>query len=243
VFNILVVEDNDLQRKNLIKMIKELNKPFNIYEADSKEEGIRLANTYNIHLFYLDINLKNSSGLDFASKIREYPQYKFTFVIFITTHVKYMLEAFKEIHCYDYLIKPYDKKKVQEITLSVFDNLETKLSANKTERKYVVFDMKDLNVKVYIDEIIFVSVYIRTTFVFTTRGKYTLSKMPFKNVMDMVGDELVQCHRSYAVNMDYVDKIDTSTASWEICFDKFNESVPIGEKYKKDVLEAFKKRA
>lgn len=240
MFNILVVEDNDLQRQNLIKMLNELNKSFNIYEAASKEEGIRMANTYDIDLFYIDINLKNSSGLDLALKIREYPQYKLTWIIFITTHVKYMLEAFKEVHCYDYLIKPYDKKVVQEITLTVLDNFETKSSTNKAERKYVVFDIKDLNVKVYVDEIVFISVYIRTTYVFTTRGKYSLSKMPFKNVMDMVGDKLVQCHRSYAVNMMYVEKIDTSTPSWEIYYEKFNESVPIGEKFKKDVLEAFK---
>ncbi|MDP4143490.1 MAG: LytTR family DNA-binding domain-containing protein [Bacillota bacterium] len=240
MFNILVVEDDEIQRRTFIKMIKEVDKPINIFEAASKDEALAIALTNTIHIFFVDISLKNSSGLEFASELRANPNYELAWIIFTTTHMKYMLEAFKEIHCYDFLIKPYEKKDVIEITNKLINNLDKQEVIDKKDRKYINMDIKGIYVKVYIDEIYFIAVYVRTTYVFTKRGKYVLQKTSLKKMMEMVqGGAIIQCHRSYAVNMNYVLEIDRSQSNWEIYFESLKESVPIGDKFKKNVLEAF----
>ncbi|WP_242951372.1 response regulator [Clostridium kluyveri] len=66
--NILVLEDNQVQRKILVETITQIDKHFIIYEGDSEKEGLEIANEKEISLFYVDISLKGSSGLDFAKK-------------------------------------------------------------------------------------------------------------------------------------------------------------------------------
>lgn len=69
--NILVLEDNAFQRKILVETIRQMGEHFIIYEGDSEKEGLEIANEREISLFYVDISLKDSSGLDFA-KIKNY---------------------------------------------------------------------------------------------------------------------------------------------------------------------------
>ena len=130
MINILIAEDNSIQRKNLIKMI---------YEAESKEEALKILQEVYIDFFYIDISLKNSSGLDLALELRKIEKYKFNWIIFTTTHIQYMIKAFKEVHCYDYILKPYDKDEVIKMTKLLTSNRRAYNPSRKKE-KYVVFE-------------------------------------------------------------------------------------------------------
>ena len=46
-------------------------------------------------------------------KIRSIDEYEFSQIIFLTTHMEYITQAFKQTHCYDYILKPYDQEDVQ----------------------------------------------------------------------------------------------------------------------------------
>ena len=48
------------------------------YEAASQAEVIKIINEKDIHLFFIDIQLKDSSGLELAKKIRQYKQHALT---------------------------------------------------------------------------------------------------------------------------------------------------------------------
>ncbi|MPN36597.1 Transcriptional regulatory protein BtsR [bioreactor metagenome] len=108
--NILIIEDDERQRINLKKIISENDVV--IYEAQDKDEALDICNKVCIDIFLVDIVLKSSSGLDFALEIRKINKYELSWIIFITTHREYLTEAFKQVHCYDYIIKPYDKEEI-----------------------------------------------------------------------------------------------------------------------------------
>ena len=112
MYSIILVEDDYMQRDILKKMIISKYEAIEIYEADSESSALEIINKYEINIFLIDISLKESSGLDLATKIRNIPKYELSPLIFLTTHVDYMLQAFKQIHCYDYIIKPYNKEDV-----------------------------------------------------------------------------------------------------------------------------------
>lgn len=65
-------------------------------------------------LFLLDVNLvkedkEDSSGLIFAEEIRSIIKYEFTPVVMITSVASLEIEAYRRIHCYQYLLKPYSE--------------------------------------------------------------------------------------------------------------------------------------
>lgn len=113
MYSIILVEDDFMQRNILKTMISSMYEFVEIYEADNERCALDVIKNYDINMFLIDINLKESSGLELAMKIREIYKYQFSQIIFLTAHVEYITQAFKQTHCYDYILKPYNKKEVQ----------------------------------------------------------------------------------------------------------------------------------
>ena len=239
--NILVLEDNTVERKILVETIRQIDEHFIIYEGDSEKKGMEIANKKEISLFYVDISLKDSSGLDFAKKVRTVNKYKLTSIVFITTYVKHMLEAFKEIHCYDYIIKPYKEEEVREVTLTLLENKKREDTKLIDEKKYAVFNIGGIFLKICVDDIIFIEVYLRTFIIHTKTEKYEAKNTSLKKIKEqMKYFNFIQVHKSYIVNLKLIRSIDKTTCPWNIRFKNCKECVPIGNKFKDDVLKGFR---
>lgn len=237
--NILIVEDDNIQRKNLKKMIQDICMDLTIYEAASKDEALKILNDIIIDIFYIDIGLINSSGLDLAIELRKLQRYEFSWIIFLTTHVQYITEAFKEVHCYDYILKPYDKEKLIDMSKRIISHSNNIV----VQRKYVVFDLKDgIFIKVYIDEIIYIEVNVRTCTVHTKKCKYEIKSLSLKQALKLINSEdVIQCHKSFAVNIHYISKIQkVSIKSYEIFFENYEECALLSYKCKDVIMKRFK---
>lgn len=246
MINMLLVEDSKVQRENLISIISEINTKLKVYEADNKEDALEIAKSKPIDFFFVDINLKESSGLDFGLEVRKIPKYKLSWIIFISSYGNYMFEAFKEIHCYDYIIKPYDVEKVKEITKLLINNSYKNNSINannNTNRRFVIFKEGGISFKIYVDEIIFLEINIRTCTIYTKVGKYKLSRLPLKEALKAINDPyIIKSHKSYSVNTKYIRSIEKySLTSWNIYFDNYKEIACMGSKYKDKILSLFEK--
>jgi len=110
MYNILILEDDCIQLKTLSDIVRQTGHIYQVYEASNTTEALKIAKQERIDLFYLDINLKNESGLKFAQEIRRIERYRLTWIIFVTIYKEYMLSAFKKIHCYDYIVSLIIKK-------------------------------------------------------------------------------------------------------------------------------------
>lgn len=241
MINILILEDEEIQRKNLKKMIEEIGGNFTIYEAQNINEAFEITDKIYINLFYIDVNLAKSSGLDFAYEIRKIQKYKFTWIVFITAEITHMLSAFKEIHCYDYIIKPYSKEKVQQLTLLLMENLNSSSRIIEQKREAIIFDIKGVEVKIFIDEIIFISVYLRTITIHTENGEYKVNNKPLKKFINTIkNDYFIQSHRSYFINLNYVREINKRDDMWIVHFNNTKEIAFVGKKFKKDIMNKFR---
>lgn len=243
MINILIVEDDGKQRGNFVKMLQEIDEDLNIYEAESKEEAIKILEETNISFFFIDISLKNSSGLELAFEIRKLEKYKFNWIIFITTHIQYMIQAFKEIHCYDYIIKPYDKDEVIKMTKELISGSHMNMEAENKD-KHVIFDLKNsISIKIKVDEIIFIEVRLRIMTIYTKNGSYEVKRLSLNKVLEMIEcDNIIQSHKGFVVNTEYIDKIESvSNKVGEISFSCCEIKVPLSYKFKDNVIERFKK--
>lgn len=239
MLDILVVEDNKVERENLVKMIYESGDNIKVWEASSEYEALKISKDITVNFFYIDISLENSSGMDLAIKLRYNDKYKLSWIIFVTSNVNYMLEAFKKTHCYDYIIKPYNKEKVIDMTKLLISGSYENKKENKVD-KYVSFNLsKDISVRIMVKDIIFIAVNLRLTTIYTVKRSYKLKKMSLKKVLIMLKYEcIIQTHRAYAVNINYISSIrKVSNKSWEIEFNCCNEKAFLSYNFKNSLMK------
>ncbi len=236
--NILIVEDDDIQRSNMKAMLQELGQDYRVLDSSSAYHVLELLKSNVIDLFFIDIHLRNENGLKLARHIRKIPGYELTWIVFVTSHLEYILEAFKEIHCYDYLLKPYDKATIQGLIKKLL--FDASRGANTAEeRKYIFVDINGIMAKIFINDIIFIEVFGKLCVIHTTKGAYEVKNLTLSGLLGLIPDNrLVQSHRSYAVNTNYIQSINKNLPCWEITFANYEKTALIGGKFRDNLMKA-----
>ena len=239
--NILIVEDDDIQRSNMKAMLQELGQDYRVLDSSSAYHVLELLKSNVVDLFLIDIHLHNENGLKLARHIRKIPGYELTWIVFVTSHLEYILEAFKEIHCFDYLLKPYDKAAIQGLIKKLlFSNSKGADAAG--ERKHIFVDINGIMAKVFINDIIFIEVFGKLCVIHTTKGAYDVKNLTLAKLLSLIPDHrLVQSHRSYAVNPYYIQSINKNLPCWEITFVDYEKTALIGGKFREDIMKACEK--
>jgi len=239
--NILVVEDNKYEMNNILRVLQSISKEFNIYQAYTGEECFNILDNVNIHMFILDIELPDISGIKIAEKIRNIPKYELTYMIFITTHIYLQLEAFKKIHCYDFLEKPYKRDELIEIINRLSNGISSQKQQLKVNIEQVSFQMKDYIIKIRVDEILFFEAQGRSCIVHTKNKAYTIKNMNIKKITEILPmKHFMQTHRSYIVNIENVYQIEKDEKnSWTIYFKEYPVSAYVSNNYKKEFSDRF----
>jgi len=147
--NVMIVEDEYNVAEGLKGIIISINKDIDVFITGYAKEALEESRNLKYDLFLLDIQLLDYSGLELAKELREIKEYKFTPIVFITAIPTKELIAFKQTHCYDYIIKPFKEKEVVEV-------LDEILNYGIKKEDYISFDMKKYIYRVKIDDIIYI---------------------------------------------------------------------------------------
>lgn len=235
--NILIIEDEDIQRETLVKIIERNFFDIRVYQSSSIKEAKEIIEKKDIDLFLIDINLGDGSGLELAKFIRSIDKYIFTGIIFITTNVIHIIEAFKTVHCYDFLVKPYNVDEVKKI-VNIFLN-KNNIKDDK-EGKNTFFNVDGgLSIKIYHSDILFIEYVSRNCIIHTIHGKYQVRGMALNKILECLNNnDIMQTHKAYAINANRVHKVEkVYTKLWEIHFNKYEETAQLGYKYKSELFE------
>ena len=223
---IMIVEDEINIAKGLDMIIKSINSNIETTVTGYAKEALENANKYLYDIFLLDIQLYDYSGYELAKEIRNIDKYKLTPIVFITSIPTKELLAFKEIHCYDYIIKPFKEEEVIN-TIGTIINFGIKKDVKK---EYIGFKQRDYLYRVKLDDIIYFEVVHRKIEVTTIKEKIELSNYTLYNILNELTDDFIRCHKGYIVNIKYIDKIDLINRQINLKFN--NGIIPIGRKYK-----------
>lgn len=104
----LVIDDERLARKELIKLLDEFATMNVVGEAANADEAIELIEKHNPDILFLDIQMPDKTGFELLEMLDTVPQ-----VIFTTAYDEYALKAF-EVNALDYLLKPIDPNRLKE---------------------------------------------------------------------------------------------------------------------------------
>lgn len=237
--NILIVEDKEESRKVLIKILEEVEEPIKIFEAGTISEAYKISMENSIHLFLVDIILNpekrgDVSGLEFAAAIRKISYYAFSPIIFITSLEDPEMHAYRNLHCYGYVEKPFDEKMVRDL---VCQALKFPQINNKNENIY--FRKEGIVYSVKIAEIIFAEISRREIEIYTTKEIISMPYMTVKKLLSELGsDDFIQCNRSCIINKKYVEHIDY--ANRYIKLQDVDKYIEIGRKMKEKVVYEFR---
>ncbi|MDD6658161.1 MAG: response regulator, partial [Lachnospiraceae bacterium] len=193
---VLIVEDNVRSMEMLVKIVEEIRTDVVVKTAFKLEDAIILTAKNDIDLFMVDIILDTSnpgdvSGIKFVEHIRTFPKYKYTPIIFITSLEDPELHAYSDFHCYYYVEKPYDVKKVSKV---ISEALEIPKASKEIPN--VFFRKEGILYKKKISEIIYIENSRTGQTVYCTNGNLKLPYKPMKLILDELGKEwFVQCNR------------------------------------------------
>ncbi|AFS77741.1 transcriptional regulator, LytTR family [Gottschalkia acidurici 9a] len=223
---VLVVEDESIVAKGLATIVRSIDDTLEVNITGYAEEALKYANMEYYDMFLLDIQLKDYSGLELAKEIRNIDIYKMTPIIFITAIPTNEIMAFKEIHCYDYIIKPFREEQVRTALETVI-NYGIK---NEDKKEYLRLDQGRYSYSIDQNEIIYVESKSRKLIITTINEAFKISTYTLYKLLDELSESFIQCHKSYIINMNYIEKIDTVDNL--VTLKDIETSIPIGRKYK-----------
>ena len=108
--NVLIVDDEQLARQRLRKLISDASGYQIIGEAETGEDALRKTQTGHPDVVLMDIRMPGMDGIEAASYINRMDNPPA--IIFTTAYCEHALKAF-EAHAIDYLLKPIKQSRLE----------------------------------------------------------------------------------------------------------------------------------
>jgi len=226
---ICLVDDNSTQLEFLktliLKWSKETNTVVDIEIYHSAEEILfESNNSYPFDLMILDIQMNKINGIELAKRIRKVD--KSVVISFLSGIADYVFEGY-EVQAIQYLLKPVDEDKL-------FKLLELVRKMTTDEKKHLIIHVSKEKRKIDYDQIYFIE-SLGHYLTIHLEDEDIIFKSNLKDINNLLpNDEFISTHRSYIVNLKYVEEIKK-----EHCVLANKLEIPISRNSYKEVNNAF----
>ncbi len=230
MINALVVEDDLVQRTEVISILQNAFPEIRFYAASDFSDALKLLQEISFRFFLLDINLGGEQdGIQLGIRIKEQEFYASSPIIYITAVTSRMADAINKVHCYGYITKPYNP---DELVSTVKCLLSLPAFAPDGLR---LQSINGIYYRVRYDDIYYFESNGHVLKCHTSHGKYSTRNYSIKDLVKVLPEAFIQCHRSYVVNIGHITGYDRTKFTVKIA-EPPNASVPVGRVYKK-ILE------
>ena len=233
---ILLVEDDTSASKLIQQYTEALCGKHQLVTFSTATEALNWSGKHSVDLFILDIQLPDYRGTELGKQIRTMPKYRFTPILFTTELAGEELGAYREIKCYDFLVKPFTQ---EQFANAVSDALDMGKQMKKTvpvlriEQKQFLFEYG-------LEQILYIESFGKKAVIHSiSQGKELndqISGYSLVRLLEMAGPgNLIQCHKSFLINPIYITKIDKGSKT--LWLKSCKDTIPIGEKYQHNLRE------
>ena len=222
----MIVDDEAPARSELRYLLDEVGKTEVVAEAASVREAIEKLKEYPCDVLFLDINMPEATGLQFADALQhlKFPPA----VVFVTAYSEYALDAF-EVKAIDYLVKPVETERLRQAINRVREHVVLHAKAQKSER--IPVEKAGKKILISIDQIIFVMARDDYAYLQTETDRYfsTVSLAQLEKRLE--GHGFFRVHRGYLVNLDMVQEVE-SVAGGTLLLTMVNstEKIPVSRR-------------
>lgn len=203
-YNAIVVEDDNTSRFLLEELLK-VSGRFNVISSFlNPVEAVSFVNSNEVDVIFLDVEMPELSGLDFAKVITSKAK-----VIITTSEKDYAVDAF-EINAFDFLLKPVELNKLTAVAARLDETAKL-----NTDSKPMFLKTKEGFIKIDLDSVLYVSAEADYVFYHTNEKRF-IARQSMTKVLEVCGSNFIQVHRSFIINLDKVisftsDKIELGT--------------------------------
>ena len=194
-----ICDDEQIIRNEILRLCRSFEKnrlmEFDLVTFSSGEELTEYDK--KIDILFLDVQMRGMNGMEAALKIREKDESMF--IIFITGYRSFMQEGYR-VKAFRYLLKPLIE---EEFMLTLGEAIE------EINRHYkVVVGKHGKTYYIRPREIVYIEYGDRVSLVRTTSGSFESNKTmnEWEKLLDV--GVFYRVHKSYIVNMLYVDEVD-----------------------------------
>lgn len=236
----LVVDDHKI---NYVLIKNLLNETFPEFEtvdtAETVNEALKLLETNNYDLLFLDMKLSDGEGFEVLQDIGE-----FTFVIVISSHVDYAVEAFK-YNVVDYLVKPVKPDDFQKAVSKVL-LLNKRLELGKVKEELPDDNFSNHKIFIYhrndylvIDpnNIAFIHAQGKYSEIYTNSGEVYVSSKNLKEFENTVKGVMIRIHHSYLVNIASIVSYSKENSTLKLATGKL---IPVSVRKREELFKTFR---
>ena len=203
--NCIIIDDEPLAAELLASYARKTLFLNLIGVFNSAVEGIKVIRENRVDLIFLDIQMPELSGLEFAKILP-----KETKIIFTTAFSQYAVDGYKA-NAVDYLMKPvsYDDFLAgANRALEWFRSVRQ--SENASDDRFIFVKSEYKLVKIMFDDILYIEGLKDYVKIYLTDGRDpVMSLMNMKNIEESLPKpEFMRIHRSYIVHMRKIEGID-----------------------------------
>ncbi len=232
----IIIDDEPLAIDVIESYLNQIGNMEIVAKCNNPLDAITSINKHRIDLIFLDIEMPNLSGIDLVKTIENIPQF-----IFTTAYPQYALDGFN-LNATDYLVKPIPfhrflkavsrAKDKHQLLLDSKVNLSPSGQHNLAHSNNFIFVKSEYeNIKIEVNEIKYIQGLKDYIKIYTTHSsKAILTLSSFKVILDKLPSQFLRVHRSYIVNINYIKALQKT----KLVIDEIR--IPIGETFKKDVL-------
>lgn len=240
---VIIVEDEVVSSDEL-KYIISKDKRFKVTgRAYDGINGLKIIEEQEPEIVFIDINIPGKSGVELAEEIKIIrPD---AILIFLTAYDSYAIKAF-ELKIYDYILKPYDEKRISESLNCAFSTINNrsendiidildKLDKPKVLKRIPCENNGRISL-IDISKIFFCYSEGEKNYVKTDKETYctarTLQELAEKT-------SFFRCHRSYIVNLEKIKEVyPWFNGTYKLIVDnKENDEIPVSRAHVKEVKE------
>ncbi|MCO6164407.1 LytTR family DNA-binding domain-containing protein [Flavobacterium sp. NRK F7] len=242
---VVIIDDESKARSLLHTIISEYCSEIEeIFQAENLLKGIEIIKKEEISIVFLDIEMPQHSGLQLFEFL-DINDITFE-VIFTTAYSNYAIQAF-EFSAIDYLLKPLRPNKVKEAVEKAKKALEqnqvqqrlTELKKALSSEKFnkLALPVEDGVLFVKLEDIFLLEADSMYTQFYLKNEKKMLISKPLKYFTDLLEskDMFYKPHRSYLVNLQYLQKLVKKEGTYIELENKF--LVPVSKDKKDELLK------
>jgi two-component system LytT family response regulator len=233
---VLIVDNDEILRLGLRTLLKQIDGISAIDEAAGVEAGLRILEHIQPDVVLLDVEMDDGTGFDFLNRLSDYAFQ----VIFITSHNKYAVEAFR-FSALDFVQKPIDPEDLKRALLRAKELLKSNdllaqikvlqsalLGIRNVDEKIVLRDNKSLYFIKVSDILNCEAQGSYTTFYIINGDKIVVSKSlrEYEALLSPFG--FIRTHNSHLVNPKKITRLDKSDGGFLIL--ENGSSVPISQR-------------
>jgi len=193
-------------------------------------KGFDYLRSEEVDLVFLDLYMPDMGGLEISQLVKDDVK-----IIFTTAYKEYALEGFK-VNAFDYLLKPFDYEEFAGAVQKAKDYFTAAaLLGNDEEELIIRADHKQYRVKP--SEIMFLENVKNYVIFRLVDGSKIMALISLKSLVETLPDFFVKVHRSYVVNLNYIEQSSANSIKIK------DFIVPISESNRKEFKSLMNERS